>query len=707
MNIEQIFQQLHHSIDGYHERPQQIEMAEAVAAVTSGALQEEPDHAVVAIEAPTGVGKTLGYLAGGIAAMVSEDHKLVISTATINLQDQIIHKDLPQLLKSTRLQNRFALAKGRGRYLCTMRLDDLLVSSSQQEIEALSENVLSLSHARHHATLKKMSQQLEDEEWDGDLDHWPQQLPTALLREVTNSREGCLGRRCNRFDGCPFYTMRNRVMEADIVVANHALVLQDLALGGGIILPPPEESVHIVDEAHQLHKSARAAFSGVSDLAQLKQLGTDLMQLLNKLSAISPSTKQLDFGKINRTLHDLTRIAETLEMELNADGKLIEALQENRLEHRLPENHPWRQQMVTHGRSVAGILSRVYKIFEDVAHWIQEDFDSGKMSRKMLNRFKPMVGVALQDLLQHQQCWQQFLAEESPEEPPIARWIELHEGDYGLHIVVNTTPVSVAALLRTLFWEKAAGTVLTSATLRALGNFNLLSEQLGLSHHHPSQMRVVHSPFNYQQQASVKVPWLEVTPENPEQYLQLLPAAIEQAVDHREGALLLFTSRAAMEQCYRALSPRLRKISLVQGGAHSPEEMVRVHRQRIEQGVGSLLIGLNRFAEGVDLPGELCTHVVITRLPFPYFERPVEKSEAEWLTRTGRNPFAERSLPEASIRLIQMAGRLLRTESDRGRITILDRRIVLKRYGRQLLNSLPPYQRKLTVSRPYQSKRAP
>lgn len=700
MKIEQLFQKLHHSIEGYRQRPQQIELAEAVSEIAATSVEDDPSHALLAIEAPTGVGKTLGYLAGGVAAMETEDRKLVISTATVNLQDQIINKDLPLLLKSAGIDHPYALAKGRGRFLCTMRLDELIEGGKQEEIGGLGQNVLSFTHAKYQSTLSQMAEQLEKRSWDGDLDHWPQLLPTTILSQITNTREGCLGRRCNRFEGCPFHQMRNRVMEADIIVANHALVLQDLALGGGVILPPPEEVLHIVDEGHRLHRTARDVFSGISDLAELKQLGTDQITLLNKLSSVSPSVKQLNFGKINRLLYDISRVAETLEMELNGDGKLLQSYQENQREHRLPEQHPWRQLMRSHGGSLENNLARIHKTFENVLLWIQEDFDANKMSRTLLNRFKPIVGAALQEIHQHLTCWQQFLLREKDDEPPVARWLNLHEGDHGLHITLRTAPVSVAKMLRGLFWEKAAGAVLTSATLRSLGNFDLINEQLGLDLHTPYQMRVVESPFQYPQQARLQVPWMEVTPESPVNYLNALPGQLDQTIDPNEATLLLFTARSAMEQCAARLSPPLQKIALVQDGRYSPEEMVKLHHQRVERGEGSLLVGLNRFSEGVDLPGKLCTHVIITKLPFPYFHQPVDRSESEWLRRMGRDPFVVRSLPEASIRLIQMAGRLLRTESDRGRITILDRRVALKRYGKQLLNALPPYRREVVVSRP-------
>ncbi|MBT4330020.1 MAG: hypothetical protein HOD58_08860, partial [Gammaproteobacteria bacterium] len=636
MNIGAIFSDLRDSTPGFYPRPQQIALAKRVAEIAERSIQETPDHVLLAVEAPTGVGKTLGYLVGSIAAIESEQHKLVISTATTNLQDQIINRDLPLLFEQSGNRISYALAKGRGRFVCNMRLTELVDVDQQLEMDVDSSY-------RSRASYGDMLHQLTDNRWSGDLDHWPEQLSVDQLGLITNTREGCTGKRCNHYNSCSFYKMCKEVKSADIVVTNHALLLQDLVLGGGVILPPPENTFYVVDEAHRLHASARNALSGASDLAGLNKLGEYVAQLLNKLSSVSPSTKQLSFAEINKQLREVTCVAETLEGELNSNGRLLHAYQCQQLEHRLPAGHPWRITLQVHARGLVSLLTSQYKLLDKVSTLLQEDFDTRNITENMFNRFMSMIGTALNEINHHWQCWDLFMQHESDSEPPIARWISLKEANQGLHIVLNCTPISVAESLRSLFWQQAAGIVLTSATLRTLGTFDLLNEQLGLEQHPHSQFEMLDSPFDYQR-VTLEVPRMVHTPDMGKPFEKELIRRLGELVGLSEGTLVLFTARAMMDRVYAALSPTVRKITLVQGGDRTPEEMVRVHRERINRGEGSLLMGLNLFSEGVDLPGDLCTHLVITKLPFPYFSGAVDRMEAEWLESMGQHPFMARSL---------------------------------------------------------------
>jgi ATP-dependent DNA helicase DinG len=179
--------------------------------------------------------------------------------------------------------------------------------------------------------------------------------------------------------------------------------------------------------------------------------------------------------------------------------------------------------------------------------------------------------------------------------------------------------------------------------------------------------------------------------ENMQDWQQEVVSQLNKTIDIKEATLVLFTSKMVMDSVYRQIPSALAGLILLQGDSLSPKNMIIEHVKRIRQGQGSIIFGMDRFAEGVDLPGELCSHVVITKLPFPVFTRPIEQAKQEWILRSGGQPFVSLSLPAVSIRLIQACGRLLRKETDSGRITILDRRLLTKAYGKQLLKHLPEY----------------
>jgi ATP-dependent DNA helicase DinG len=234
--------------------------------------------------------------------------------------------------------------------------------------------------------------------------------------------------------------------------------------------------------------------------------------------------------------------------------------------------------------------------------------------------------------------------------------------------------------------------VLTSATLRGLGLFQRFRSDCGLKRFNESYFLAVESPFDYQQQATLSLPEMKSLPNDDfDNWKQELVSKLPKIIDLKEATLVLFTSKKVMESVYQQLPTQLRSLILLQGDVLSPKNMIIEHTKRVKKGEGSVIFGMDRFAEGVDLPGKLCRHVVITKLPFPVFTRPIEQAKQEWILRSGGQPFTSLSLPAVSIRLIQACGRLLRKETDFGRITILDRRLLTKAYGKQLLQHLPNY----------------
>jgi ATP-dependent DNA helicase DinG len=261
-----------------------------------------------------------------------------------------------------------------------------------------------------------------------------------------------------------------------------------------------------------------------------------------------------------------------------------------------------------------------------------------------------------------------------------------------MDISINASPIQAAEILEDRLWGSCYAAVLTSATLRSLGNFNALQRETGIPS--SSLFLSVAGAFDYAKAASLKVPSDAAEGNSVEQHTEYIINNLSSLIESNVGTLVLFSSKRQMEQVFDDLPKDLTKFVLIQG-QYSNREMIRLHKERIDQGNTSVLLGLASFAEGVDLPGDYCRHVIIAKLPFAVPNDPLQQALAEWIEVNGGNSFFDISLPLASLRLIQAAGRLLRTETDEGTVTILDKRLVSKRYGSQLLDALPPFRREI------------
>ena len=287
--------------------------------------------------------------------------------------------------------------------------------------------------------------------------------------------------------------------------------------------------------------------------------------------------------------------------------------------------------------------------------------------------------------------WREYAVSGEGEVPPKARWITLlnSNGQYGFEL--RCSPILAADILQEYLWSRAAGVIVTSATMTALNSFERFILHSGAPRE--ANYKIVASPFNYGN-AVFSVPPMDCDPGDAQAHTQALVEQLPRLLDPAEGSLVLFSSRRQMLEVFQGVDPALRERILMQGD-YSKQEILRRHREIIDAGSGSVIFGLASFAEGVDLPGDYCRHVVIAKIPFAVPDSPLEAALAEWVEAQGRNAFMEISVPDAALRLVQASGRLLRTEQDEGRVTLMDRRILTRRYGRAILDSLPPFRREL------------
>ncbi|WBU43087.1 MULTISPECIES: ATP-dependent DNA helicase DinG [Marinobacter] len=695
----------------YGQRLMIAEIARYMGEITDNDGQRTSPPAACVVEAGTGTGKTLAYLISAIPVAKALGKTLVISTATVALQDQIVLKDLPDLRKHSKLDFSWTLAKGRGRYLCMSRLESRLHDEGHGDSDTMPLFLLDQpmdDEAASRITFEKMLATYGSREWDGDRDHWPEQIPDDIWRQVTTDHRQCTNRHCAYFDSCAFFDARKDLDDADVVVANHDLVLADLALGGGAILPEPENALFIFDEAHHLPDKALNHFAASVPLNSTRQWLKQLSQALVKMQPWLPGGSQAAKAveKISTSDRDLDialgRVYEEIEQntgwEFNderrsaqwryPDGELPEAVAELAAETRI----------VT-----AGLVRHLGTLVDE----LQSAFDERKdpeLDRDTADSWYPVIGAFHSRAEEQLRLWAAWCesgpvipqndesAEAAPvvrKGPPPARWAVRQRWDHAEDITLFSSPVLADNLLYSRLWSRVYGAVLTSATLTALGRFDRLRSRAGLPE--ASRYLVVPSSFRYGEMATVEVPAMAAMPTD-DGFAEALIKRLPDLWAGEKATLVLFTSRRQMQQVRDALAPDYPELILTQDDM-AKNEVLRTHCSRVDEGRPSVLFGVASFAEGIDLPGKYLHHVVITRLPFSVPDDPIEASLAEWVTQRGGNPFMEITVPDASVKLVQAVGRLLRTEQDTGRVTILDRRIVARRYGQLLLDALPPFRR--------------
>jgi ATP-dependent DNA helicase DinG len=286
--------------------------------------------------------------------------------------------------------------------------------------------------------------------------------------------------------------------------------------------------------------------------------------------------------------------------------------------------------------------------------------------------------------------WQMYEKTDNEKGAPLARWVEISEGkrsDY----VLSASPIEVGFTLEDNLWSKCDGAVLCSATILALNSFEHFRFQVGLQNNDGTQYQQVNSPFDYQNNAELVIPVMKYEP-SADQFTDELIEKLPEIIDQGSSTLVLFSSYWQMEKVAAALRVN-NKLDIQVQGEQSRQQIIEIHKKNCDSDKQSIIFGTQSFSEGLDLPGKYLNNLIITKLPFSVPTSPVEEAQAEYVTAKGGNPFMSLSVPDTSKKLVQATGRLLRNESDEGTITLLDRRVVSKRYGKQLLDSLPPYKR--------------
>jgi ATP-dependent DNA helicase DinG len=671
--------------EGFRQRSGQLQMigsiSSSMAEVHEG--DERPEDymtPICCVEGPTGTGKTTSYLLSAIPVARARGKKLVISTATVALQTQLI-EDVQSVQSKSGLDFKYVLVKGRKRYCCVQRLERF---ASQPAQEFVSES----AHEKNTKIAKGILGSFIKNKWDGDFDSLESSIDGAIMAQITTDSSGCLGRKCSKYSVCPYYKARSKMCDADVIIANHDLVLTSLNYES-TLLPKPNETIFVFDEAHHLPDKA-LSHGGAQHLlsSALDSLET-VAKKLRLVSSIIPSGNQDRIPEgTERTARDLKSAIKEFQSILDMSQKL-----QSKGEGR---DVIWRFEF---GRVDNGLRPGVEKI-ERLSKSICRDLNKNLDAVKDLLRLKVLsvetAEKVIPDLMtlisrwdNIHRVWYLFHLEDREGQPPLARWIAAKDRKGMPDYLIAASAISAAGMLNRLIWKEAAGVVLTSATLTAIGTFDRFSEKSGLMFQGCVKYLKICSPFNYQTNSLLEIPAIRSEPTDRDAHTADIVKWLDENIDIHTSSLMLFTSNKQMREVYQSVKKDISSRVLMQG--EMPKgAIVAEHKKRIDSEQGSIIFGVDSFAEGVDLKGDYLKHLLIAKLPFTMPTDPVHQAISEWIESQGRNPFTFLAVPDASIKLIQAVGRLIRTESDYGKVTIFDRRLLTRKYGQQMMGDLPP-----------------
>lgn len=686
--IRTSYKNIGENLTNFNPRKQQTFLIAEIAKTLAGEYDKQ--RKIITIEAGTGTGKSLAYALGSIPLALSRDKKVCIATATVALQEQLVDKDLPFLKKHSQLNFNFALAKGRQRYVCRQKLNQAV---SHDESPQASFTFAEKPQAHDIRTLNKMHKALHDNTWSGDIDSWPEPINHNIWQQIQADKHSCL-KHLSEHSHCPFHKARESMDAAEVIVVNHSLLLADLELGGGRILPSPEDTFYIIDEAHHLpkvtrdHSSASLTIKGALDwLAKLQETGDKIAKLVKSQSAISPSIKLAD--DCQDIITDMQKVLSFIDnnrrryfpenTEHNSKNQPALFRYENGIIEKDLKN--WAEDLTEISKKCLAHLNKLYNL-------LMESVKDGDTQMYLAEPLLAESGFMIQRLENFNALWQMYAKTDSEKAAPMARWMEQIEGKRNDYLLCSS-PIEVGFTLEDMLWSKCEGAVLCSATILALNSFDHFRRQAGLKSNDGSQYQKVDSPFDYQNNAQLMIAKMRHEPsanEFTDELIEKLPALIKRG----KATLVLFSSYWQMDKVVSALRSKS-KLSILVQGEQSRQKIIETHKMLVDKAQESIVFGTQSFSEGLDLPGDYLTNVIITKLPFSVPSSPVEEAQAEYIVAKGGNPFMSISVPETSKKLIQATGRLLRNEKDYGIITLMDKRVISKRYGKDLLNSLPPF----------------
>ncbi|GAP14117.1 exonuclease, DNA polymerase III, epsilon subunit family [Longilinea arvoryzae] len=659
-----------HYFKSFEYRPQQVEMTRAVSQALS-----EGYHLMV--EAGTGTGKSFAYLVPAALFAYQNNTRVVISTNTITLQDQLIQKDIPDLCAALDIDLRATVLKGRSNYLCPRRLEVLRQRGpeSAEEMRVLAKILVWLN-----------------EGGQGDRNEINLNGPVErdIWSRISAEDEGCKAEVCMSRTGgaCPFYMARQAAQSAHLLVVNHALLLSDVITGSRVL---PDYNYLIVDEGHHIESATTSALSfrvSQGDLQRLlREMGGSASGSLGRLLTITRNMlRPSDFAALNQAVQRLTDLAFRLENNLNQLFQAIDLFLESMREGQPVSNYGQQVRIQGATRTLPAwsevemawdSTGETYKLLLNLLNQILQSFSELDVQSQELEDNIGVLGTLARRLGEANAYLGGMISD--PDAGSIY-WIEVPPTNH--RIVLQVAPLHVGPLMEKYLWHEKTCVILTSATLTTNSEFEYLRNRLNADE---ADELVLGSPFDYEGAALLYLANDIPEPSDASAYQRAVEQSLVHLATSTGGRLLaLFTSYAQLKRTSQAIGPALaeKDIQLYeQGEGASTNTLLETFRESER----AVLLGTRAFWEGVDIPGEALSVLVIVKLPFDVPSDPIIAARSE----TFEDPFSEYSLPEAILRFRQGFGRLIRTQSDRGVVAILDRRILTKRYGKLFIESLP------------------
>jgi DNA polymerase-3 subunit epsilon/ATP-dependent DNA helicase DinG len=656
--------------ESYEHRPEQVEMLKAVAnALSTG------NHLMV--EAGTGVGKSFAYLVPAAYFATQNNTRVVVSTNTINLQDQLIKKDIPSLQAALNLDVRAAVIKGRSNYLCPRRLEYMRTHGPKDgnEMRVLAKILVwMLENTSGDRNEINLTGPIEREVW------------TRLSAEDDAcTTETCMGRMGG---ACPFQRAKQAALSSHILIVNHALLLSDVASGSKVL---PEHDYVIIDEAHHMESAITGALSfrmTQNDLERMmKELGGSSAGILGRiLTDLHSSLRPSDFGllqqQVKRATDQAFRVEQLSKLFFNNLGDFIAIQREGQPQ----SNYSWQMRIIPATRTLPGwddvemswgqvgeTIALLLKTLEELHKGLGELLSAGHDS---VEDIIGNLGTLMRRLTEAEMAASGLMHKPSNE---LIYWVEVNPR--GERLSLNAAPLRVGPLVQKHLWHEKASVIMASATMTTHGEFQYIRNTLSADE---VDTVALGSPFDYESSTLLYVA-NDIPEPNAHGYQQMLDKTLIATAKATGGRMLvLFTSYAALKKTAQTITGPLAREDIFvfeQGEGASPNALLESFKSTDR----AVLLGTRSFWEGVDVPGDSLSVVVITKLPFDVPSDPIISARSELY----EDSFNEYYLPESILKFRQGFGRLIRTASDRGVVAILDRRVLTKQYGRLFLESLP------------------
>ncbi|WP_199614911.1 ATP-dependent DNA helicase DinG [Paenibacillus alkalitolerans] len=672
------------ALPDYEERPSQERMMEEVAQALS-------DERHLVIEAGTGTGKSLGYLVPSVHYALSSGEKVIVSTHTINLQEQLRSKELPMMHELSPVPFRSAVLKGRSHYLCLRKFEHKVngqdFPNERDDRITAAQMIVWLGETAHG----------DEEELNLSGGRGPE-----FWNTVASDADSCLNRACPWFKTCFYHRARYEASAADVIITNHSLLFTDAKAEHRIL---PAYGRLVVDEAHHFEEVASqhlgfelSYFSIVSGLlALLKDSRTGQLPLLQSLLSQSGEPELLGWSeRLQPLFQNIVRVKESWDELYDAMydrfiGRAPQSADGGPVTIRLKSGN-----LPADWNTFAGIEDNIYLTLTEVLKTLDKCLSECKEKADDfgLDSLLTDIGGTLKNLYRSRDALRLFM---KANDENTVYWMEASQHFKAKSLRLYAAPIDVSRLIREYFWERKDSIVMTSATLTVEKSFQYVKDQLGLDAEDEKEQRLhtvqLPSPFKYRDQALVLIPrdfpGLKGANAEP-QFLERLVESLRDAAVVTNGKMLvLFTSHKMLKQVHAPLKEALQPHAIhVLGQSVDSGNRSKLTRLFM-QSPAAVLLGTSSFWEGVDIPGQALSCLAIVRLPFQPPNHPIVEAKSEFLKARNQNPFSKLSVPQAVIRFKQGFGRLVRTARDRGIVLIYDTRVIETSYGKHFLYSLP------------------